>query len=119
MVTTALTWITDTLVAAGYRATVNPPDLNPPAIWLSAQRLGDPTLPLDMYPVVVDLYLIVPDTGIPNALRELEDLLGGVLEIIAASDHLTLESTALNETVTLPSSGGPLPTYRITVTYDP
>ncbi|KQB84939.1 hypothetical protein [Corynebacterium oculi] len=118
MVNEALNSVVDALTKAGIAATVDPPRLNPPAVWVTARRLGRSVLgACGGYAVVVDLYLIARDTGIPRALETLDGLLTHTIEVM--DEHQwDMDSSALDETVTLPSGGGPLPAYRLTYLID-
>lgn len=116
MVTTALDDVVAALGEAGITATVDPPEIHPPGAWVAGRRLQRATL-CGSYAVVIDVYLIVRDNGIKPALVELDSLLGRTLDVIDEHDW-ELESTTLDETVTLPSGGGPMPAYRLTIIYE-
>lgn len=116
MVTKSLTDVVDALVEAGIAATVDPPAINAPGAWVAARRLEQATL-VGHYAVVVDVFLIARDNGIPLAIATLDDMLETALAVL--DEHMwNLESTALDESVTLPSGGGPLPAYRVTLIHD-
>ena len=113
MVTDALDTVLAALAAGGIDATVEPPEVNPPSAWIAARRLDTETLGC-RWRVVVDVYLIVPDTGIRYALDTLDGLLARALDALDAAD-LEIDGTDLDQSVTLPTGGGQLPAYRIGV----
>lgn len=117
MVTDALDTVLAALDRGGIRATVEPPEINPPAAWIAARRLDTETLGC-RWRVVVDVYLIVPDTGIRYALDTLDTMLTRALDALDAAD-LEIDGTDLDQSVTLPTGGGPLPAYRIGVIAEP
>lgn len=113
MVVDALDTVLAALAAGGIDATVEPPEVNPPGAWIAARRLDTATLAC-RWTVVVDVYLIAPDNGIRLALGVLDDLLEHALDALDAAD-LEVDGTDLDQAVTLPTGGGPLPAYRIGV----
>lgn len=117
MISENLDYLVDVLQTAGIDATVDPPALNPPAAWVTAKRLDRSNLS-GGWAVVADVFFIVPDNGIPHALLLLDDLLMTALDAINNDDHLELTDTALDEAVTLPQGGSPLPAYRLTITIE-
>ncbi|WP_156801757.1 hypothetical protein [Corynebacterium mastitidis] len=85
---------------------------------MTARRLGRSVLgACGGYAVVVDLYLIARDTGIPRALEALDKLLTWTIDVMD-THQWEMDSSALDETVTLPQGGGPLPAYRLTYLID-
>ena len=106
----ALTEIVDPAVPAS----LDPRDVNPPAAWISGRRAEDLTLAGDPATIVCDIYLVARDAGIPDALEALEAMSTALTEQLAAAG-VGIESIALDEAVTLPTGGGPLPAYRFTV----
>ncbi len=95
-------------------ASLDPRDVNPPAAWIAGRRAEQITLCGDPAVIVCDIYLIARDAGIPDALESLEAMSSSLTEQLAAAG-VGIESIALDEAVTLPSGGGPLPAYRFTV----
>lgn len=116
MIKHALDTITTALREGGITATYDPPEIHPPGAWISARRL-DRNVLIGHTAVVVDIFLIARDVGIPTAIMVLDDLLERALEV-ADRKVWEIESTALDETVTLPHGGGPLPAYRLTIIYE-
>lgn len=106
----ALTEIVDPVVPAS----LDPRDVNPPAAWIAGRRAEDITLCGDAASIVCDVYLIARDAGITDALESLESMSASLTAALAAAG-VGIESIALDEAVTLPSGGGPLPSYRFTV----
>lgn len=100
--------LTTTLRGENLVASADPRRLNPPCIWLSANRLEHNLLG-GGGTVRVDLYLIAPDHGVDQALDHLDDMLTRVLKVIDPDAE-----TSLNEAVTLPTGGGPMPAFRVT-----
>lgn len=96
---------------AGINATENPPWLNPPCAWVCARRIEEFLL-CGGNTVVFDVYLISRAIEIPNALSDLSELLEKALSALGDYD---IESVTLDETVTLPQGGGPMPAFKITV----
>ncbi|AWY04758.1 hypothetical protein PQC61_gp12 [Gordonia phage Emperor] len=97
------------LRGAGLAASADPRQLNPPCAWVSATGLTHELLS-GGGTVRLDVYLIAPDHGVTAALDVLSTLLDKALD---ALDPAT--ETSLNEAVTLPAGGGPLPAFRLTV----
>lgn len=106
----ALTELIDPVIPAS----LDPRDVNPPGAWISGRRAEDLTLAGDPATIVCDIYLIARDAGIPDALESLEKM-SSTLTARLAAGGVGIESIALDEAVTLPSGGGPLPSYRFTV----
>lgn len=96
---------------AGIKATENPPMLNPPCAWVCARRI-DEFIFCGGGTIVFDVFLIARAIEIPNALLDLDALLQKAL--VALADY-TIESVTLDENVTLPQGGGPMPAFKITV----
>ncbi|MGW0247924.1 hypothetical protein ACWDYH_14950 [Nocardia goodfellowii] len=101
--------LADELKAAGVRAAVDPRDLNPPCAWVVARSIAHELLG-GGGTVAVEVYLIAPDSGAPQAYRTLTDLLDKALTVLEPD-----ADTSLSEAVTLPGGGGPLPAFRLTV----
>lgn len=93
---------------------VDPRDLNAPCAWISARRATGLTLGGCVDVVTADLFLITRDSGIPTALDRLSEMLDVTL---AALDRhgVAVTEIALDEAITLPTGGGPLPAYRVTI----
>lgn len=116
-VTDAVTYLVTVMKNAGVDATIDPPKIHPPGAWITARRLQDPNFRLARR-VVADCYLIARDNGIPAALDTLDGLLNAALAAVDADHRLELDTVALDEVVTLPHGGGPLPAFRISVYID-
>lgn len=117
MITEVLNKVVAALESIGIAATIDPPKINPPAAWVSARRLARPRL-AGSPDVVVDVFLIARDAGIPTAIHVLEGMLADVLDASYADDDLEIDwnDTDLGQSVTLPQGGGALPAYKITFT---
>lgn len=96
---------------SGISASENPPMLNPPCAWVCARRL-DEFVFCGAGTIVFDVFLIARAIEIPNALLDLDALLQKAL--VALADY-TIESVTLDENVTLPQRGGPMPAFKITI----
>lgn len=118
-VTAALELARACLDSAGILTTTDPGKIHPPGAWLAARRLDlDRRTMAGLPPVVVDAYLIARDAPIPVALDILDGMLAAALD--AAEIHgLEVTDTALDEAVTLPHGGGPLPSFRLSLLIDP
>lgn len=101
--------VEDALRDAGLNASPDPRFLNPPCVWLSANAV-DHNLLSGGGTVRVDCYLIAPDHGVDRVLGVLSDMLDKALGVLDPAAE-----TSLNEAVTLPSGGGPMPAFRVTV----
>ena len=95
-------------------ASLDPRDVNPPGAWIAGRRAENLTLCGEPAAIVCDIYLIARDAGIPDALEALDQMSTSLTAALAAAG-VGIESIALDEAVTLPSGGGPLPAYRFTV----
>lgn len=96
----------------GINASIDPPTVPVPGVWLSASRIDTVTL-CGQRDLWVDCFLIAPDNGVPAALDELAALFD---KFITAADTAGLEvtNTNLGQMVTLPNTG-PLPAFLITI----
>jgi hypothetical protein len=104
------------LTAAGYAASVDPEQLNPPGVWLQPRTVTDRTLD-GGGELLVWLYLIAPNVEAHRALALLDDLLDGLADLdLAAAD--TDPDIDLTAAVVLPSGSNPLPAYRLAVLTD-
>lgn len=97
----------------GLRASIDLDRVNPPAVWITVDRLEGFTG--DGCEVYVALYLVVADQSDQKALRALQGLLTATLE---ALDALQLPYgiepiTATRILSPYPSGGPDLPAYRI------
>lgn len=113
MILTALTHIVDAL-RPEIEATLDPREINPPAAWVAGRRASDLTLGNEPSSIAADVYLIARDAGTPEAISKLGDMLEIALAKLAAGG-IAVSEIALDEAVTIPSGGGPLPSYRISV----
>lgn len=108
----------ETIIAAlksgGIAATLDPRDLNPPGAWAAARRAEDFSLCNRPTILIADVYLIVRDVGAPGALAALDELLELALDALGAAG-IGVTTVALDEALTIPSGGAPLPAYRLTV----
>lgn len=100
------------LTARGLNATSDPRNLNLPAVWVTLEGLHLDRLSGDAGAVDVALYAIVPDTGTPGTLTQLDTLV----------ETIDLEFPARDwepRAVALPSmSATPLPALYTTITLD-
>lgn len=107
-----LTHTVDRLTAAGIEATVDPRDLNLPAVWVTIDRLDLNRLSGDAATVTIGLTAIAPDSGNPTALTDLDDL-------VAAVDAEFAGRSWDPRAVMLPSqSTTPLPALYTTITLE-
>lgn len=119
MITEILARVVAALVAHGIAATIDPPLITAPGAWVSPVRLDDRTLYGD-HSVVVDVYLIARDNGVPDALAVLDGLLADAIDAADDADfQIEHASSDLGTTVTLPHGGGPLPAYKLTFIVTP
>lgn len=103
-----LSELTTALRGQHLSASADPRRLNPPCVWLSAASVEHNLLG-GGGTVRVDLYLIAPDHGVDQALDHLDSMLTKVLKVVDPATE-----TSLNEAVTLPTGGGPMPAFRVT-----
>lgn len=113
MILSALTRIVDALTPE-IEATLDPREINPPSAWVAGSRAGDLTLSNEPSSIVADVYLITRDAGTPEAISKLGEMLEVALAQLAAGG-IGVAEIALDEAVTIPSGGGPLPAYRLSV----
>lgn len=97
----------------GLRASIDLDRVNPPAVWITVDRLEDFTS--DGCEAIVALWAVVADQSDEKALRALQPLLTDTLE---ALDALSLPYgsepiTASRIVSPYPSGGADLPAYRI------
>lgn len=95
-------------------ATLDPRNINPPSAWVAGRRAEDLTLCNRPSLIVADVYLIARDAGTPAALESLDEMLDLALDNLGAAG-IAVADIALDEGITIPSGGGPLPSYRLTV----
>ncbi|MBF6085296.1 hypothetical protein IU485_28405 [Nocardia cyriacigeorgica] len=98
-----------TLAAGGVRASVDPRNLNPPCAWVVGRSVAHDLLG-GGGTVTVNVYLIAPDAGTPQAWRTLTELLNDTLAVLDPD-----ADTELSESITLPGGGGPVPAFLVSV----
>lgn len=113
MIFDKLTEIESALRDVGLKATVDPRELNPPAAWVSANRVVDQTLCLDPA-ITVDVVLIAPDNGIRPAIQKLDEMLTLAMPALTGVCS-SIEDISLNDSAAL-SGVGSLPAFIVTVT---
>jgi hypothetical protein len=105
------------LAVAGVPAAVDPDDVQVPGAWVTARELARPTL-AGNWEATVHIWLVTSDATDSQALQVLEQLLDGVLEVVAV-DTAGGDTIQLASTLVLPHSPGtPLPAFQITTTLD-
>jgi hypothetical protein len=107
--------LVDQLGAAGFRASVDAEQLivDPAGVWVSPREVRDYTL-AGGATLTVWLYLIVSNVDTEHALRLLDDLLEGVLELVTPAD--TDSTVDLTSAIVLPTNPtNPLPAFRVAV----
>ena len=96
------------LKAAGLPASVDPRDVNPPAVWVQLDRVA-----FDRFDIAWSgdwiLWLIAPDAGTAPALRTLGALADQVWAV-----YPTITAGAA-QAITLPAGGDPLPALRFSL----
>lgn len=99
----------------GLRASIDLDRVNPPAVWVTVDRLEDFTMDGGCE-VIVALWLVVPDQSDEKALRALQPLLTDTLAALEALElPYGLEPITATRIVSPYPSGGPeLPAYRLT-----
>lgn len=97
----------------GLRASIDLDRVNPPAVWVTVDRLDDFTG--DGCEAFVALWLVVPDQSDEKALRALQPLLTDTLAALDALDlpYAIEPITATRILSPYPSGGPDLPAYRI------
>lgn len=100
--------IRDQLVTAGVRATLDPRDLNPPAVWIQLREFSN-LLAAGARLVTFRLYLVVGDSGTEQALGALDQLLDAAAGAGWDWSAEPIDTLAL----TLPAGGDPLPAMRL------
>lgn len=103
---TALDTLTERFTAAGIRATIDPRDANPPCALITVEKIGSVIGGCNTVDALA--YLIAPDTGMGTALDTLGDMLDRAATVPGVAD-------ATPETITLPTSGSPLPALRLSI----
>lgn len=99
--------LVDLIDEAGLRVTIDPRNVNPPAVWISPRQIAHDLLAGGT--VTVDLWLIAPDNGTPAALKVLSEMLDVVLSVVDPD-----APTSLAESLALPDTPAPLPAFRVT-----
>jgi hypothetical protein len=113
----ALTELCGQLTAAGVPAALDAEDVQVPGAWVTARELGRPTLG-GSWEATVHVWLVTADATDSQALRVLEQLLDGALEVLAV-DTTGGDTIQLAATLVLPHTPGtPLPAFQITTTLD-
>ena len=100
--------------STGLPAALDPRDLNPPCAWVAGRRATDLVLDGTARTVHADVYVIVPDNGTLNALASLDEITPQVAAALL-SHGIGVGDIAMDEGLNLPTGGGPMPAYRITV----
>lgn len=111
---TALQTLTSDLTTAGFRATLDGQDLNPPGVYVTLGNIDTLTL-CGGGELQALMYLVVGDLPESRAIAALNDLLGPFIAAVAA---LGLPITdPISPDLVQPASGGsPLPALKITTT---
>lgn len=98
------------LTDAGIDATIDPRDLNPPAVLVELESIAHNLLSGGVT-TRVRLFCVVPDLGLPSALREAARLMSDVLAVVEPNTEM--DSTF--EAISTPDGGGPLPAILMRV----
>lgn len=110
MLTKPLADLATALREAGVEASVDPSDLSLPGVWVTLDRLADPTL-LGWGSVRARLVLLVPDRDHLRALEALDALLEAVLAVVDPMSDV--------EAGTFTASGTDVPGLSFTTDLDP
>ncbi len=100
--------LVDLIDEAGLRVTIDPRNVNPPAVWISPRQITHDIL-AGGGTLTVDLWLIAPDNGTPAAMKILSEMLTAVLSVVDPD-----APTSLAESLALPDTPAPLPAWRVT-----
>lgn len=87
-------------------ASVDPAEVTLPGAWISLREVADFTLCGGT--VLVDIYLIAPDTMPRDALRILSELTAAAMTVF------DVEQLTTNDAIALPDGGRPKPAFKIT-----
>jgi len=106
--------VADTLTAAGVPTAVDPRDVNIPGGWVTVGPIGFDYLSSGVRTIAVDVFLIARDTGTPDSLGALGDMLDRVILAGIPVGDVTPQPVALAN-----HAGDPLPalTFRLTGDY--
>lgn len=103
----AADYVVTVLETVDIPASVDPAEVTIPGAWISLREVSDFTM-CGGGTVLVDVYLIAPDTMPRDALRILGDLTGLAMTV------LDVEQLTTNDAVALPDGGRPKPAFKIT-----
>jgi hypothetical protein len=100
--------LVELLAAEGVQASMDPAELNLPAVWVALDELARPTLG-PVLELRTSLYLISPDTDARRSLGHLGQLHAKVLQVLTPDGPVTTQA------VVLPGDPTPLPALRVPV----
>lgn len=99
--------VVDALETVDIPASVDPAEVTIPGAWISLREVSDFTM-CGGGTVLVDVYLIAPDTMPRDALRILSELTERAMTV------LDVEQLTTNDAIALPDGGRPKPAFKIT-----
>lgn len=99
--------VADVLETVDIPASVDPAEVTVPGAWISLREVAEFTI-CGGGTVLVDVYLIAPDTMPRDALRILSELAALAMGV------LDVEQMTTNDAVALPDGGRPKPAFKIT-----
>jgi hypothetical protein len=101
--------IVDRLATAGLAATVDPRDLDTPAVWVQLNSLDLPRFKAGYWAATWDLTIIVADTGTTQAMATLGTMAD---QLLSAFPHAAGGTPAA---ILLPGGPDPMPALQFTV----
>lgn len=105
----AASWVVAQLAAVDVAASLDPADLNPPAVWVTPASLTLPTLDDALTEVALDLYLVVGSLPAAQALDALDALAAQVRQAVTFHQLAAVQ-------VALPNHNpAGLPAYRASI----
>lgn len=100
--------LVDLLTAEGIQASMDPAELNLPAVWVALDEVARPTLGPTLE-LRTALYLVSPDTDARRALGHLGQLHAAVMRVLTPDGPVTTQA------VVMPGDPTPLPALRVPV----
>lgn len=98
----SLQGVVDALQLADVRASMDPAKLNPPAVYVTLERIGTWTL-ADEGTITARFLLLVPDTDHLRSLEALQDLYVATVQVVTPTSDVEATTGVMRDQTELPA----------------